>query len=92
MKRSRQVAYDGRIRYTCSERLNNSTFRLTPVFTGPGYTLVVFLHTPRHRPLVEDKLVQIQQFMVYIHVSDAAFVVTILYLEIRLQIRETPNL
>ena len=64
----------------------------TSVFAGPGYTLVVFLHTPRHRPLVEDKLVQVQQFVVYIKISDAAFVVTILYLEIRLQIGETSNL
>lgn len=62
------------------------------MFTGSGYTLIRLLSTSSHRPVVEDKLVQVQELVVNVEVLDAALVVPVDDLELRLEVGEAPNL
>lgn len=62
------------------------------MFTGSRYTLIRLLSTSSHRPVVEDKLVEVQELMVDVEVLDAALVVPVDDLELGLEVGEAPNL
>lgn len=62
------------------------------MFTGSRYALVRLLSTSSDRPIVEDKLVEVQELVVDEEVLDAALVVPVVDLELRLEVGEAPNL
>lgn len=62
------------------------------MFTGSRYALVCLLSTSSHCSIVEDKLVQVQELVVDVEVLDAALVVPVVDLELRLEVGEAPNL
>lgn len=62
------------------------------MFTGSRYALVRLLSTSSHRPIVEDKLVEVQELVVDVEVLDAALVVPVVDLKLRLEVGEAPDL
>lgn len=62
------------------------------MFTGSRYALVRLLSTSSDRPIVEDKLVEVQELVIDVEVLDAALVVPVVDLELRLEVGEAPDL
>lgn len=54
--------------------------------------MVRLLSTSSDRPIVEDKLVEVQELVVDVEVLDAALVVPVVDLELRLEVGEAPDL
>lgn len=54
--------------------------------------MVRLLSTSSDRPIVEDKLVEVQELVIDVEVLDAALVVPVVDLELRLEVGEAPDL